>query len=408
MQIFPDAVAFLRAQQPSLPTLCLRPHAAQRAVRWFLANFPGEIVAYALKANDSPVLLNAMYDAGLRHVDVASLPEVEACAHLPEMTLHFMNPVKPREAIRRAYHEFGVRAFSLDSRDELAKILEETDNASDLTLVVRVTVPAGESLMPLEGKFGVAGTDAVALLQEVRQVADNLGISFHVGSQTLSPEAYTHAFAEVEKLIISAGVVVDVVDVGGGFPARYADGAPAPMAAFMDTIAAGFESLTVGPHCQLMCEPGRALVAEAESVILRVDGRRGQDLYLNDGAYGVLYDAAHYKVGFPVEMVGAKRGAAMASFSFYGPTCDSADHMPGPWLLPDGIREGDFVEVGMLGAYGRVLANRFNGCGQYHEVVMTDAPMFSLFGTGSAAKEAQRAAPALGKPLAKGKKARPA
>jgi ornithine decarboxylase len=392
MQSFASAVALLRGQQPSLPTLCLRPHAAQRAVRWFLANFPGQIVAYALKANDSPVLLNAMYDAGLRHVDVASLPEVEACAHLPEMTLHFMNPVKPREAIRRAYHAFGVRTFSLDSRDELAKILEETDGAKDLTLVVRISVPAGDSLMPLEGKFGVAGQDAVALLQEVRQVADNVGIAFHVGSQTLAPEAYTRAFAEVEKLIIASGVVVDVVDVGGGFPARYTDGVPAPMGKFMEAIKAGFESLTVGPHCQLMCEPGRALVAEAESVILRVEARRGNDLFLNDGAFGVLYDAAHYKVGFPVEMVGAKRGGKMASFSFYGPTCDSADHMPGPWVLPEGIREGDFIEVGMVGAYGRVLANRFNGCGQYHEAVLTDAPMFSLFGTKTAAVEGGRRA----------------
>lgn len=392
MQSFPSALALLGAQQPSLPTLCLRPHAAQHAVRWFLANFPGEIVAYALKANDSPALLNAMYDAGLRHVDVASLPEIEACAHLADVTMHFMNPVKSREAIRRAYHEFKVRTFSLDSADELAKICEETDNASDLTLVVRLTVPAGDSLMPLENKFGVAGKEAVALLQMVRQVAAHVGVAFHVGSQTLTPAAYTLAFAEVEKLIIASGVVVDLVDVGGGFPARYTHQTPVAMVKFMHVIKAGFESLTVGPHCQLMCEPGRALVAEAESVILRVEARRGNDLYLNDGAFGVLYDAAHYDVMYPVEMVGAKRGVKTASFSFYGPTCDSADAMPGPWMLPEDIKEGDFIEVGMVGAYGRVLANRFNGCGQYHEAVLTDAPMFSLFGTKSAAVEGGRKA----------------
>lgn len=391
MQSYSSALGITR-QQPALPVLCLRPHAAQRAVRWFLSNFPGEIVAYAFKANDSATLLNAMYDAGLRHVDVASIPEIEACTHLKDATLHFMNPVKPREAVRRAYHEFGVRTFSLDSHDELAKILAETDNAADLTLVVRVQVAARNSLMPLEGKFGVAGKSAVKLLQEVRQVAENVGIAFHVGSQTLTPEAYTHAFAEVEKLIIASGVVVDLIDVGGGFPARYANQTPVPMAKFMDAIKAGFESLTVGPHCKLMCEPGRALVAEAESVILRVEARRGNELFLNDGAFGVLYDAAHYSVAFPVEMVGAKRGAKTIPFSFYGPTCDSADAMPGPWVLPDGIREGDYIEVGMVGAYGRVLANRFNGCGQYAEAVLTDAPMFSLYGTKTAAAEGGRKA----------------
>ena len=380
MERFSSAASLIRERKPSNPVLAVRPQAAARAARWFLDRFPGD-VAYAYKANDSSVLLGALYGAGIRHFDVASIEEVETCAKVPGATLHLMNPIKPRETIRRAYFEFGVRSYSLDSEAELRKILEETGHARDLTLFVRVAVPAKDSRIPLEGKFGISGPRAAELLVATRQAADNLGLTFHVGSQTLTPPAYMVALESVGRLIVEAGVVVDIIDVGGGFPSRYADSHPVALQAFIDAIKVGFERLTIGNHCRLMCEPGRALVAEAESLIVRVDARRGNELYINDGGFGVLYDATHFNVTFPVRLVGETRtGQATEPLSFWGPACTSEDFMKGPFLLPASVMEGDYLEIGMVGAYGRVMATRFNGFGEYDQVIVDDAPQSTMYG----------------------------
>ncbi|MCB1548511.1 MAG: type III PLP-dependent enzyme [Hyphomicrobiaceae bacterium] len=375
-----SAAALIRSRKPNHPVIGLRPHAAYRAARWFLDNFPGE-VAYAYKANDSSFLLGALYGAGIRHFDVASMAEVEAASHIKGAHLHFMNPVKPRHAIRRAYFEFGVRTFALDCEQELRKILEETDHAKDLALCVRIAPPAGNAVMPLSGKYGVSGAEAAELLRTTRQVADELGVTFHVGSQTTAPDAYVRALEMVHRLIVEAGVVVDIVDVGGGFPSRYLDSEPAPLKAFTDTIAQAVERMAIGEHCRIFCEPGRALAAEAESLIVKVDARRGNELFINDGAYGVLFDSAVFGVAPPARQVGTEQtgGGKLEAFSLWGPTCDSFDRMKGPFLLPASIAEGDYIEFGNVGAYGRVLASRFNGFGNYEEVVLLDEPMTSLY-----------------------------
>jgi ornithine decarboxylase len=303
MERYPSAAALIERRKPDRPVLGVRPHAAARAARWFLANFPGE-VAYAYKANSSVFLLGALFGAGIKQFDVASLTELDDAATIPGVTIHFMHPVKSRLAIRRAYHDFGVKCFALDSEDELEKIVEETGGARDLQLFVRIAVPAKNSRIPLERKFGVAGQRAARLLVKTRQAADELGLTFHVGSQTTTPDAFVTALEEVRKLIVKAGVVVDAIDIGGGFPSRYTDSEPAPLSAFVDVVKTGFDKLPVSDGCRLICEPGRALVAEAESVIVRVDARRGNELFINDGAYGALFDAAHLGFVFPVRRVG--------------------------------------------------------------------------------------------------------
>ena len=392
MDKFKSADALIAVQKPERPVLGVRPHAAGRAARWFINNFPGD-VAYAYKANSSVFLLGALYGAGIHHFDVASLAELEDAVTIPGVHLHFMHPVKSRLAIRRAY-ELGVRTFSLDSEDELRKIHDETNGARDLALFVRIAVPAKNSRVPLERKFGVTGAKAARLLVKARQVAAELGICFHVGSQTTTPDAYLTALAEVHKLIVKAGVVVDRLDVGGGFPSRYPDSNPAPLMAFIDTIKAGIETLPVREDVRVMCEPGRALVAEAESLIVRVDARRGDDLFINDGAYGTLYDAAHLGFIFPPRLVSrpVDAGEPLVPFSFYGPTCDSIDYMKGPFLLPASIHEGDYIEIGNIGAYGRAIGGKFNGYGSYEEVILLDDPMLSLYGDDTvAARGAVRA-----------------
>ena len=380
MDRYDSADALIRTQKPERPVLGVRPHSAAKAARWFISNFPGD-VAYAYKANSSVFLLGALYGAGIHHFDVASLAELEDAVTIPGVQLHFMHPVKSRLAIRRAY-ELGVRTFSLDSEDELKKIHEETGFARDLALFVRIAVPAKNSRVPLERKFGIVGAKAARLLVKARQVAAELGICFHVGSQTTTPESYITALAEVHKLIVKAGVVVDRLDVGGGFPAAYPDSTPAPLSAFIDAIKAGIETLPVRENVRIMCEPGRALVAEAESLIVRVDARRGDDLFINDGAYGTLYDAAHLGFTFPVRLVGrtVSEREPMIPFSFYGPTCDSIDFMKGPFPLPASIGEGDYIEIGNIGAYGRAIGGNFNGYGSYEEVILLDEPMLSVYG----------------------------
>lgn len=380
MDRFDSADALLRNHRPQRPVLGLRPHAAARAARWFRHNFPGTVV-YALKANDAPAIVEALAAAGIRHFDVSSLDEIESAAGVPGAALSLMNPVKSRETIRRAYFEFGIRTFALDSAAELEKIRQETDGAGDLTLFLRLACANADSLIPLEDKFGTSETEAPALLLAARRAAGRLGVTFHVGSQALSPAGFAAALESIGRLIRASGVLIDAVNVGGGFPSRYVGAEPPELARYMQAIRAGVERLAVGEGCALLCEPGRALVAEAESVLVRVEARRGRHLYINDGAFGTLFDAAHSGLAFPARLVRPETGPAapLAPFALYGPTCDSIDAMPGPFLLPDCIGEGDHIEIGQIGAYGRVMATRFNGFGGYDEAIFADAPMLTAY-----------------------------
>jgi ornithine decarboxylase len=379
MEKLSSAAALIQKCRPERPVRGLRPHAAGRAARWFLDRFPGD-VAYAYKANNSVFLIGALYGAGIRHFDVASLPEIEDAATIPDAHLHFMHPVKSRHAIRRAY-DMGVRSFALDGEDELDKILAATDNARDLLLWVRVAVPSINSRIPLERKFGLSGQKAARLLMKTRQVAAELGLTFHVGSQTTTPDAFVTALGEVHKLIVKAGVVIDRLDVGGGFPSRYPDSEPASLQSFLDTILNGIEELPVRENIKLMCEPGRALVSEAESLIVRVDARRGYNLYINDGSYGMLFDAAYLGFIFPTQIVSREVDPSepLQPFELWGPTCDSIDYMKGPFLLPASVGEGDYIEIGNMGAYGRAIAGHFNGYGEYDEVILLDEPMLTMY-----------------------------
>jgi len=391
MEKLSSAAELIEKRRPERPVRGLRPHAAGRAARWFLENFPGD-VAYAYKANNSVFLIGALYGAGIRHFDVASLPEIEDAVTIPDAHLHFMHPVKSRHAIKRAY-DMGVRSFALDSEDELEKILESTGHARDLLLWVRVAVPAINSRIPLERKFGVHGPKAAQLLMKARQAAAELGLTFHVGSQTTTPDAFVTALAEVHKLIVKAGIVIDRLDVGGGFPSRYPDSDPAPLKEFMDVILADIEQLPVRENIKLMCEPGRALVSEAESLIVRVDARRDNGLFINDGGYGMLFDAAHLGFIYPTRLVSrtVEPDEELVAFELWGPTCDSIDYMKGPFMLPASVREGDYIEIGNMGAYGRAIAGHFNGYGEYDEAILLDDPILSMYETQTvAARSAQR------------------
>jgi len=367
-------------QRPVQPVTLIRPHAAARAARFFVEKFPGRSM-YAVKANPSPDLLKVLWDSGITHYDVASIFEVRLVARtLPEATLCFMHPVKAEEAIEEAYFTHGVKTFSLDSIEELEKIVRATRGASDLTLCVRLRVSSEHSKLSLASKFGAAPGETKELLFRTRQVADALGICFHVGSQAMTPEAYAQAMERVRAAIVEAAVTVDVIDVGGGFPSTYPGMEPPPLEHFFETIHRAFESLPVSYSSELWCEPGRALCAEYSSLIVRVERRRGSELYINDGAYGALFDAAHIGWRFPVTLLREPDSRARdVDFSFYGPTCDDMDHMAGPFALPADVQAGDYIEIGMLGAYGCAMRTAFNGFGSDETVIVEDEPMASLY-----------------------------
>jgi len=357
------------------------------AARWFQDKFKGDVF-YAVKANPSPWVIETLAANGVTSFDVASIPEIELVAQFaPGSRMAFMHPVKSRVAIAQAYFDHGIRTFALDTHEELAKILDATGGAKDLNLMVRLAVQAEGAAYSLAGKFGVDAHQAPALLLAARRATQELmGASFHVGSQCMRPTAYQAAMTQASRALVRAGVFADVVDVGGGFPSVYPGMVPPALDDYVDSIERGFAEMMVHETTELWCEPGRALVAESSSVLTKVELRKGDALYLNDGSYGSLFDAAHSKWPFPVKLIRAEDGEAgeiegpLKPFRFYGPTCDAIDHMPGPFWLPDDVREGDYVEIGMLGAYGVAMNTRFNGFGDVETVAVSDAPMASMFG----------------------------
>lgn len=375
-----SALGLATALRPVQPVTLLRPHAAARAARFFVEKFQGRSM-YAVKANPSPDLIQILWENGITQFDVASIAEVRLVHGIaPDATLCFMHPVKAEEAIAEAYFDYGVRTFSLDSIEELEKIERATNGATDLTLCVRLRVSSEMSKLSLASKFGVEQAEAKELLQRTRQVADALGICFHVGSQAMSPSAYVQAMERVRAAIVAAAVTVDVIDVGGGFPSVYPGMEPPVLEAYFGAIHQAFESLPVSYSSELWCEPGRALCAEYASLLVRVERRRGDELYINDGAYGALFDAAHIGWRFPVKLLREPDSNARdIGFSFYGPTCDDMDRMAGPFMLPADVGPGDYIEIGMLGAYGCAMRTGFNGFTAGARVLVTDEPMATLY-----------------------------
>jgi ornithine decarboxylase len=380
-----EVVADLR---PSEPLLCLRPAALANAARRFVGSFPGDVL-YAVKCNPEPLVLRALWAGGVRHFDCASLGEVRLVrALLPQAAIHFMHPVKARPAIAEAFDHWDVTDFVLDSADELAKIVQETvrvglvGDPPALGLLVRLALPKGGAVYDLSGKFGATPEAAAALLRAARPHAARLGVSFHVGSQCLDPAAYLRALALAAEVVAAAAVPVEIVDVGGGFPVSYPEMTPPPLGAFIEAVEAGAALLRKG--IRLWAEPGRALVAGGGSVVVQVQLRRGGTLYVNDGVYGNLSDAGALGFRFPARRIrlggDAAEATELADFTLFGPTCDSADHMKGPFRLPADMREGDWVELGQLGAYAACLGSRFNGFGPARLVEVANPAMLSTPG----------------------------
>lgn len=395
MDIFNSPEDVIRRSRPDLPVTCFRPRALEGAAQWFLNNIPAKIL-YAVKANPAPHVLQGLYAAGIRHFDAASIPEIALVAeNCPGAHIAFMHPVKSRLAIEQAYFDFGIRDFSFDSMEELEKIIAATGNSKDLNLLLRLAMPEGSAQLALTKKFGAELEAALGILKSARKVAKRLGICFHVGSQTMDPATYFDALGLVGDLLRAIPRTrIDIIDIGGGFPSIYPGMVPPELNSFKNAIEQGLARLPHPERYEIWAEPGRALVAESASVVVKVELRKGDVLYINDGTYGSLFDAGHLGFRYPVRLIRPSIGgtaAPLKPFAFYGPTCDSIDFMPGPFLLPEDVREGDYIEIGQLGAYGSTMRTAFNGFGQGDTVAVSSPALLSLYSQETSSDEALEA-----------------
>lgn len=368
---FSSAAALLSRRSLEAPVVCVRPHLVEARARAIVGAFPGDVL-YAVKCNDTPLVLQTLWRGGVRHFDTASIGEIRLVRRLlPGARCHFMHPVKSAEAIAEAYFQHGVRRFVFDHADELQKIVATTGSAPDLELFVRLAVPGQGALLALTGKFGVDPVEAARLVRLARRSARRIGLTFHVGSQCVDTGAFARAIAIAAGVAEAAGGIDDL-DIGGGFPAVYRGDEP-EFEEFVAVVEAAVAEH--GLDCALQCEPGRALVADGASVLTRVELRRGEQLYLNDGVYGNLAELKWIGPQFPIRVMrssGEVRGA-VGSFDLFGPTCDSIDSMPGPHRLARDVSEGDWLEVGMMGAYSNALRTGFNGFDSEPLALLNDA-----------------------------------
>ena len=381
MQKFKSVEELVNQLRPTGPVYSIRKESIKLASKYFQKNFPGKIL-YALKTNPHPVVLKTIIESGINHFDVASIKEIEAIRKIsPDANCSYMHTVKSRESIKEAYFKYNVKAFSLDTKDELIKILESTNYAKNLELFVRVSVSNEHAEIDLSKKFGAINNEAAGLLRLTKQYSKKIGLSFHVGSQCMHPISYSKGIVEISNIIKKTKIIPDIINVGGGFPTIYPDLIPQSLDGYFDEIKKGLSNLKLEKLPEIICEPGRAIVAESGSTIVRVDLRKKQKLYINDGTYGTLFDAGVPNIVYPSKMItnGRVISKKLTSFDFYGPTCDSMDYMKGPFILPNNIKENDYIELGQLGAYGLTFRTNFNGFYSDEIYEVKDNPIMTMY-----------------------------
>ena len=381
MQKFKSVDELVSRLKPEEPFYCIRKKSIQIASKTFQNKFPGKIL-YAVKTNPHAEVLKTILDSGIDNFDVASIKEIQDIKKIStKAKCSFMHTIKSRESIRTAYFKFNVKTFALDTKEELIKIIESTNNAKDLELFLRISVSNEHAEIDLSKKFGALNSEAVGLFRLTKQYAKKIGLSFHVGSQCMHPISYSKGISEIGSIIKKTKISPDYINVGGGFPTIYPDLVPQTLDNYFEEIKTSLEKLKLTKKPQIICEPGRAIVAESGSTIVRVDLRKKQKLYINDGTYGTLFDAGVPNIVYPSRMISNGRliSKKLTSFDFYGPTCDSMDYMKGPFILPNNIKENDYIELGQLGAYGLTFRTKFNGFYSDSIFEVQDQPIMSMY-----------------------------
>ena len=381
MQKFKTVDELVGRLKPVKPVYCIRKQSVIRASNFFLKNFPGDVL-YAVKTNPNKKILKYLNISGINNFDIASIKEIETVKSISSNAkCYYMNTVKSREDIKKAYFKHEIKTFSLDTKEELIKIIESTNNAKDLELFVRITISNEHAKIDLSKKFGAITSEGIGLLRLTKQYSKKIGLSFHVGSQCMHPISYSKGINEIGNIIKKTKINPDYINVGGGFPSIYPDLKPQPLTNYILEIKKAFSKLKLEKEPKLICEPGRALVAESGSTIVRVNLRKKQKLYINDGTYGSLFDSGTPNLIYPSRLItnGRVISKKMTAFDFYGPTCDSMDYMKGPFVLPNNIKEGDYIELGQLGAYGLTFRTQFNGFYSNEIYEVEDNPIMSMY-----------------------------
>jgi ornithine decarboxylase len=347
--------------QPSYPVYCVRPAKIQKIAKIFLKGFPGDVL-YAVKCNSEPHMLQELYQAGIRHFDTASLPEIALISErFSDGHAYFMHPVKSRAAISSAHQVYGVRYYVVDHPSELQKISELIHPDPEVVIVVRIAVQHSGAVYELSSKFGASVDMAIDLAKRVIRRGYSYGFAFHIGSQCLDPGGYGLGLELVREALDNLDQLPACVDVGGGFPADYMNSRGPKLETYLEAISGAVARLNLPQSCRLLCEPGRGMCAEGESLIVQIQLRKDKSLYLNDGMYGSMIEE---KLGLrlPVRIVSSRNfSTELLSYTAYGPTCDSLDVYPTALELPADVQEGDWIEFGRIGAYGNACRTRFNG-----------------------------------------------
>jgi len=385
MQKFKNVDELVSQLKPEKPIYCIRKKSIQLATTYFRNKFPGKVL-YAVKTNSHPEVLKTIVESGIENFDVASIHEIKDIRAInPNAKCSYMHPVKSRESIKEAYFNYNIKAFSLDTKDELIKIIEATNHAKDLELFIRIAVSNEHAEIDLSKKFGAIASEATGLLRLTKQYAKKIGLSFHVGSQCMHPISYAKGIAEVGNIIRKTKIIPDYINIGGGFPAIYPDLVPQSLENYFEEIKKGLANLKLEKLPELLCEPGRAIVAESGSTIVKVNLRKKQKLYINEGTYGTLFDAGTPNLVYPSRIIKSGKiiSKKLTAFNFYGPTCDSMDYMEGPFLLPNNIKENDYIELGQLGAYGLTFRTQFNGFYSNEIYEVEDEPIMTMYGKDS-------------------------
>tara|TARA_B100001029_G_scaffold61268_1_gene49561 strand:- start:2716 stop:3894 length:1179 start_codon:yes stop_codon:yes gene_type:complete len=381
MRKFGGVNELVNTLKPENPVYCIRPNSIKKSIEFFKNNFPGRVL-YAVKTNPNEKVIKIIINNGIKNFDVASINEIKLIRKIDDkVKIYFMHTIKSRESIKEAYFKYNIKDFALDSKDELLKILESTNNAKDLNLYVRIAISNEHAEIDLSRKFGALSSEALGLLRLCKEHGKRVGLSFHVGSQCMDKISFSKGIAEIGNIIKKTKIIPDVINIGGGFPSVYPDLKPEPLENYLEEIKKGLKNLKLDKMPEIFCEPGRAIVAESGSTIVKVVLRKKQKLYINDGTYGSLFDAGVPNFVLPSKMItnGRVVSKKMTSFNFYGPTCDSLDYMKGPFLLPNNIKEGDYIELGQLGAYGTTFRTNFNGF--YSDAIyqVNDKPILSMY-----------------------------
>ena len=381
MQKFKSVDELINQLKPNGPVYCIRKHSIHMASKFFQSKFPGKVL-YAVKTNPHPEVLSTVSQSGIKDFDVASIKEIKTIKKInPEAKCFYMHTVKSRENIREAYFKYGIKKFSLDTKDELIKIIESTNHAKDLELFVRVSVSNEHAEIDLSKKFGALTSEVNGLFRLTKQYAKKIGLSFHVGSQCMHPISYAKGISEIGNVIKKTKIIPDYINIGGGFPTIYPDLVPQSLENYFQEIKKSLNFLKLQKKTEIICEPGRAIVAESGSTIVKVILRKKQKLFINDGTYGTLFDAGVPNIVYPSKLItnGRVISKKMTSFDFYGPTCDSMDYMKGPFVLPNNIKENDYIELGQLGAYGLTFRTNFNGFFSDEIYEVEDQPIMTMY-----------------------------